>query len=201
MQLASHKCEVSAVLYNRCTVHAATDPAAVTPSLTGLNVYGQQLKRVQPTTASKYLGLYVSLTLDWGNHTQAALNKFKNKADAIYRSKLSGGQRILMEAACLFRSRRHTFCVAPYSQSMLQQLDAVQARLHKFAIGLPSSAAHAAIFAPTTSLGMGTDSLLLEYSQVCAETQISALNNAGRLSTLSRAMFHWLRTMAKPRML
>ncbi len=123
--------------------------------------------------------------------------KLKDKADAIHKSRLSGRQQQMMDAECLLHSLRHSFCVAPLTVTELRRLDSIRARLHKFSLGMPATAPHAAVYTPPDMGGLGATPMIAEYTQVCAETQITPLSHPGRLGTLARAFMHQLRTNDK----
>jgi len=155
--------------------------------MAGIMLDGEQLAAVQPTEARKYLGVWISLGLDWHKNADTILKKLKEKANAIHKSQLGGRQQLRMEARCILHSIRHTFCVAPLTPRQLTDLDRTRARLYKFRLGMPATAPHAAILASPIDLGLGAESLVTEYTQVCAETQASSLAHPGRLGTLARA--------------
>lgn len=196
MQLAPHKCKASAVLYGSAPPDfKPASRTAVTHILAGqLTLDGQPLTVVPPTEAQKYLGIHISLTLNWAAHAEAITQKLKDKADAIYKSRLSGRQQLMMDTDCILHSLRHSFCVAPLTARQLTRLDSIRARLYKYTLGMPATAPHAAIYASPNVGGMGAVSLMQEYVQVCAETQVTSLSHPGRLGTLARAFMHTLQS-------
>ena len=191
MQLAPQKCEASAILYGSQPRHA-TDPDTVARETAALRLGTQPLRLAPPAQATKYLGIWISLDLNWAHHAEHTIQKLQGKADAIYKSRLSDRQKLEMEASCILHSARHSFCVAPFTLAHLRKIDSLRARLYKYCMGMPASSPHAAVYAPPEHMGLGAESGIPEYTQVCAEAQATSLSHPGRLGTLSRAFMHAL---------
>lgn len=95
-----------------------------------------------------------------------------------------------IECQSILGKLRHTFCVAPYTQTHLDGFDRIRANAVRRAYRLPKRFPTDAIFASHDNFGMGHPSATVEYVAAVLKHMFEALNDSGRLGTLARAMMH-----------
>ena len=191
MQLAPHKCEVSAILWGTHVADkmvSATDWEIIQPILSSLRIQGSPMRTLPPDKPFKYLGVLLTLTMDWKPHHALLLDIIKTKGDAMATSVANIHQKLEMERQCIVGTLTYHLAIAPFSLAQLKVLEAARARVIKAMLRLPGSTPSQMLFLPHQHMGCAVVSLLPIYAQVCADTFAACLNDYGRLGTLARAL-------------
>ena len=190
MQPNASKCKVSAILHSTGPRNgqSATDATLITETLHGLHINGTMVPVLQPTEPFKYLGVLITLDLNWKPQAEAALQSVRAKCNILARTKAPHNLKLLIDRQQILGSIIHTFCVAPYTLGQLEQMDTVRAGLIKGLFKLRPHFPTAACFATKDNFGIGTDTVVPLYVQAVTEHLIMILNDSGRLGTLGRAL-------------
>ena len=138
----------------------------------------------------KYLGVYFTLTLDWSHQRSHAKDLLRTMVEQLGEAPASATTALRIECQSILGKLRHTFCVAPYTQTHLDGFDRIRANAVRRAYRLPKRFPTDAIFASHDNFGMGHPSATVEYVAAVLKHMFEALNDSGRLGTLARAMMH-----------
>jgi hypothetical protein len=117
--------------------------------------------------------------LDWSHQISLTIDALKSMVKGI---KVSNGklyQKMRTITSCIRSKVRYAFCVAPYTDKELQQIDSLISRACKHAHGLPLSLAQAFVHEDQQKGGLGCPSMQVEYKEVAVQRIIAALNEPG----------------------
>ena len=106
MELAPAKCEASAILWGAhasCPGVAATDWGVIQlqPVLSQLCIHGCPLECTPPNEPLKYLGVLLTLTMDWRPHLGMLLDMVASRGSNIARAPASIAQKVEVERHAL----------------------------------------------------------------------------------------------------
>ena len=190
MRLAPSKCNLTGIIHG-AVPHAtkkATDWSVIEPLLSRVTIHGQRVQLIKPDAPFEYLGIKLTLTLDWKPQFQAAEALIYDKGQQLVQSSLSQRQKLLCEEQTIFASLQYAFCITPYKPGQLKRLDAARTRIIKAILSLPGSTSNDFIFLPIDHAGLGYKSLVPTYAQTAAEALITSLNDKGSLGALTRSL-------------
>ena len=190
MQLAPHKCNLTGILHG-AVPHATKDPqdwALLEPMLARVTINGDPVRLVPPDAPFKYLGVLLTLNLDWSHQFRSAKSLIEDRSQRLLECPLLFQQKVLAEEQSIMSALRYGFCLAPFSPNQLRALDAARARLYKALLNLPTSASTDMMFMPHDQHGLGYQSLVPIYVQTAAETLVECLNDKGALGDITRAL-------------
>ena len=191
MRLVPAKCETSAVLWGThasCPHVHALDWQIIQPLLQHLHVHGSPLACIPPDKPFRYLGVLMTLTMDWKPHLSMLLDMIATKGLAIARAPATIRQKLEMERQCITTTVAYHLAIAPFSLPQLRKLDAARARVIKGILKIPMSSPSQMLYLPQHRLGSGLVSLAPLYAQICADSLAATLNDLGRLGTMARAV-------------
>lgn len=155
--------------------------------LSAVTLQGQPVTFHNPRKPFRYLGVHFTMQLDWAHQLTIVKTALKSMARGL---KVSGGkpyQKMRTIHSCIRSKVRYAFCVAPYTDKDIQELDSIISRACKDAHGLPSYLAQAFVHEDRNKGGLGCPSLQVEYKQVALQRLVSCLNDVGPLGRLTRA--------------
>ena len=87
-------------------------------------VQGAPVQYQHPAQPFTYLGVELTLTLDWTHQTNKVLSKLRDQAAALYHTKASTSQQLRMIQTVIKPGIVHSYCVAPYRPSDIKMIDA-----------------------------------------------------------------------------
>jgi hypothetical protein len=190
IHLNPQKCEASAIKYG-------SNQASTPEDLETLKIYGKTFKRntpghpqiIQHDTPARFLGVYISLDLNWTTQFNKIKNSLQTRCEQIHTCKLTQSQKLIMEAQCLLGLVEHTLNLAPYTRQQLQQLDKIRAKC----ITKITKTGHCpknAIYMPIEAFGLGKESFLERAAKAATSNLINIMNDQGKLGTMARASHH-----------
>ena len=188
VQVNSKKCRVTGILHKTSSSNPC-NPNRLHKLLHGrIRVGCSLIPYLPPTEPYPYLGIPVSLVLDWSPQITAAVKLVQDKGTLLSQSMASPRQCLHVIATCIKPAVAYAFAVAPYSTFDISRLDRAIAVAVRKCCKLPKSFQNAAIHLSHTHAGMGVGSLMVEYVQVTTACLTRALNDTGRLGLVTRAL-------------
>ena len=186
------KCAVTGILHNEASSGLNGDATCSARLKTLLNnkiyVGGQPVPYLAPNKPYKYLGVLITLTLDWLPQLTTAIASTTEAGIKLAQSMASPRQCLHIIMTCLKPALAYAFAAAPYLPTDIARLDRLICSIVRRCCRLPRSFPTASIHLPQASGGMGISSLMVDYAQVTAATLTRALNDTGRLGTITRAL-------------
>ena len=185
------KCEASGIIRSPTSTTAEA-------ALTNLHVYGQhfsltasptQPKIIPGDKSSRFLGTYLTMTLNWTAQFDFLIDKLTTRGAQIADCRLTMAQKLLMENWCLLGAIEHTYCVAPYSPKQLKQLDKLRAHTISKIKHLFNSPRDYIFLAPE-DYGLGEESFLERFTKSIGQHIVTILNDKSRLGTAARASLY-----------
>ena len=140
------------------------------------------------TDPYRYLGVEMTLTLNWKYQISTVIANVAKKAGAISTSLCSPSQQIQYIQSSIRPYLTYSFPLAAYSLHDIRRLDAAIARVAKRAYGISLSTPTHFILQEKDKVGMGVDSLMLDYCQLGAAALARALNDKGPLGRSTKAL-------------
>ena len=136
----------------------------------------------------KYLGVWLTPTLNWRHQHKALKESAIETADAILRSPASAAQRLRLIETLLRPRIRYSFATGAYTAADIAQLDGLLACTAKYAWHLPRGTPTALVHEDRERGGMGVTSLKEEYVKEQTAALTDALNDPGRLGAVTCAL-------------
>ena len=165
------------------------DHTTVSKRITGrVHVQGTQVQVHAPKEAFRYLGIYITMDLQWRVQYQHMLQLVTKKLASLKRSWLSPKQKMRVLNTSVRPMIRYTFPVAPCTQQQIKTLDSLMTSAAKAAYGLPTCASTAFAHNDVDQGGLGCPSLQVEYHAVLAERLIITLNDHTTTGHITRAL-------------
>ena len=152
--------------------------------VSSVKINGQPVPFIHPDKdPQRVLGVLVTPTLNWGPQTQKKLEEGKLRASNITESDASPRQKLLFIQCCL---KPHTYL----KNQDMYTLDAILAQSTKRALRLPLATPTGLMLQQQVASGAGVESLLVDYAQLGTLHLMRALNDVGRLGTITRSLMH-----------
>ena len=126
-------------------------------------VQGHPINYLDPREPFRYLGILITLTLDWKFQHQAMLKKAKDKIERLIAYRASSHQIQHVINTSIKPSITNTFGVTPMTKTDILILDRVINSAIRHANGLPPRTPTAFIHEDQDAFGMGCESLLVDY--------------------------------------
>jgi ribonuclease HI/exonuclease III len=145
---------------------------------------------LEPTAAYKYLGVWITLTLNWGSQLKEATAAARAKGEALARSLASPRQRIHVIKTCIRAALAYPLPVAPYTSEDVGLLDSCLCSITKMCLGLPRGLSNVAVLRDVAAGGLGVCSLKVDYTQSAGAALVRCMNDAGRLGRVGRALLN-----------
>jgi ribonuclease HI len=156
--------------------------------LAQVQVQGQNVAYMPPEAPFLYLGVTMTLTLDWRHNFDNVIRKAKEQAQSLYRSLATGGQVVKMAETVVRPGISSSFGVAPFTPLHIRLLDSVMAGIYKRAYRQRTSTPTAAVHEDVNRFGMGCTSLLVTYAQEGVKQITEAYNEAGAYGIVTRSL-------------
>jgi hypothetical protein len=96
-----------------------------------ITVQGQSLACLAPEDPFLYLGVTMTLTVNWRHNFDNVMAKAKEQAEALYRSLATGGQIVKLADTVLRPGIASSFSVAPFTPMQIKLLDSVMVGVYK----------------------------------------------------------------------
>ena len=141
-----------------------------------VNISGKAVPYLSPTEPYKYLGVYVTMTLNWSAQMANVCKAIKEKGESLQGSLASPDQCIRIIQTCIQTVVAYSFPTMAYTPNDIRLMDAMIARTARRCYRLPPSFPTRAVLLPADQYGLGIGSLLPIY-----------VRNATRALTLSMA--------------
>ena len=144
-----------------------------------------------PDQAYKYLGVHISLTLNWKTQLHSTIETIHNKGLSILtkaKNRATPTQCLRIISQCVRAAIKYPMIVAPFSLTDIHVIDRAVLKTVKLCCSLPRSFPTRALHLPKTEAGLGVPSLLTEYTQITATALTQSMNDQGHLGILTRAL-------------
>ena len=141
-----------------------------------------------PTQPFEYLGVWMTMTLDWAEHKRRALAKCKHICGAIRASRLHTQQKLHTLDRWIIRKVAYGFPTVPYSPTDIQALDTALNAVVKAAYGLPAGMPTSLLRAEPELFGLGRPSMAALYAQENVKHLVWALNHPSKLGPITETI-------------
>jgi ribonuclease HI len=186
------KCSITGILHgdhHRNPTQAPDDVGKLRYQLENqFLIQGKSIPFLSPKEPYKYLGIQITMTLNWEHQTSACIRTIQTKAEAIRHSMASDWQKLRLLETILRPAITYSMATTSYSSQAINKMDAHIARAARTCLGLPSSTATVALLLPKEQSGMGIKSLWCDYVNRSIQNLTNCLNDTGRLGTVTRAI-------------
>jgi hypothetical protein len=186
------KCEVTGILHHTHPQDPTNEAILKAQLHNKITMGNAHAKYTPPTQPCKYLGLHISLNLDWQPQAQITLQMIRDKGGQILKRAIGSGassrQGLHLIQTCIKPAVAYTMIGAPYTDQDIAQMDRAIASITKRCCRLPTGFPNAAIHSPTSEAGLGISSLMMEYTQITTATLTRAMNDQGKLGHITRAL-------------
>ena len=151
-------------------------------------VQGKPVQFIQPDQPFKYLGVLLTLTLDWRHQFQAVQTAVRKKCGDLKNRGLPAALQMRIIRTVIKPMITYSFSTAPYTPAQLKVLDAQLARAAKAAYKQRTSMSTALALEDTDKFGLGLTSLLVDYAHACVRNLVDAANDASPYGIISRSL-------------
>jgi hypothetical protein len=149
---------------------------------------GKAVPYLQPTEAYRYLGVHITLTLDWKAQLTALRETIKGRAENITACSATPDQKLQMIQRLIHPAVAYSLSTMAYTQADMATLDAIITRAVRTCYKLPKYLPSQAIVLPPEAFGLGVGSLRELYAVKAARCLTLSLNDTGRLGITTRAL-------------
>ncbi|KAJ9509925.1 hypothetical protein QJQ45_011465 [Haematococcus lacustris] len=155
----------------------------------------------RPTSPSTYLGVLITMTLDWKPQHTAMITQLRQKLERLRRSFASARQAIHIIRTAIIPSLAYSFCAVPCTPGDLELYDRTINQCVKLKLRLPLGTPNAIIREDADKLGIGISSTAQEYHARNTTALTHSLQSTDVAHAhISRSMLHkqitWLNTQA-----
>ncbi|KAJ9513531.1 hypothetical protein QJQ45_006180 [Haematococcus lacustris] len=169
--------------------------------LQDLRLQGKPVTFLRPTAPFTYLGVMLTMTLNWKPQHTAMITQLRQKLDRLRRSFASARQAIHIIKTAIIPSLAYSFCVVPCTPGDLDLFDRAVNQCVKHKLNLPLGTPNAVIRDDIDKLGLGISSAAQEYHARNTTALVSSLQSADNTyAHISRCMLHkqitWLYAQA-----
>ncbi|KAJ9506866.1 hypothetical protein QJQ45_028864, partial [Haematococcus lacustris] len=193
---ALHKAHQS----GRCSTLADAEKQA-RRELQHVQLQGKPVTYLPPTAPFAYLGVLLTMTLNWKPQHIAMAAQLKQKLERLRRSFASARQAIHIIKTAIIPSLAYSFCVVPCTPGDLDLYDRAVNQCVKKKLRLPLGTTNAVIREDIDKLGLGISSTAQEYHARNTTALIHSLQSADDTHAhITRSMLHkqitWLYAQA-----
>ncbi|KAJ9516740.1 hypothetical protein QJQ45_027152, partial [Haematococcus lacustris] len=193
---ALHKAHQS----GRCSTQADAEKEA-RKQMQDLRQQGKPVTFLRPTAPFTYLGVMLTMTLNWKPQHTAMITQLRQKLDRLRRSFASARQAIHIVKTAIIPSLAYSFCVVPCTPGDLDLFDRAVNQCVKHKLNLPLGTPNAVVRDDIDKLGLGISSAAQEYHARNTTALVSSLQSADNTyAHISRCMLHkqitWLYAQA-----
>jgi ribonuclease HI len=143
---------------------------------------------LDPKEPFTYLGVDITMTLDWRPQHQKLLSKTKEKLQHLNSSYATPEQKQKIIDTAIKTAVAYALCVTPCSPNDIKMLDNILTTTVKRAHGLPRSSPTAMVHEDVEKFGLGCTSLAATYAHRNAVALIEALRDEGKMGTITKAV-------------
>jgi hypothetical protein len=159
--------------------------AALRKQLAEVTVQGQPVVFQAPDQPFTYLGVDMTLTINWQHQYMNVLSTVRDLSRALYHNRATCGQKVNMINTMVKPAIISSFMVAPFTAVQLRMLDGLVAGMVKRAYKLPRSTPTAMVMEDIAKFGMGCPSLLVDYMHAKVKCLTEAVNHPSPYGTIS----------------
>ncbi|KAJ9521115.1 hypothetical protein QJQ45_022874 [Haematococcus lacustris] len=183
-----------------CSNAAEADKRA-RQQLQTVSLQGKPVTYHRPTSPFTYLGVLITMTLDWKPQHTAMITQLRQKLERLRRSFASARQAIHIIRTAIIPSLAYSFCAVPCTPGDLELYDRSINQCVKLKLRLPLGTPNAIIREDAGKLGMGISSTAQEYHARNTTALTHSLQSTDVAHAhISRSMLHkqitWLSTQA-----
>ncbi|KAJ9515017.1 hypothetical protein QJQ45_017054 [Haematococcus lacustris] len=183
-----------------CSNAAEADKRA-RQQLQTVSLQGKPVTYHRPTSPFTYLGVLITMTLDWKPQHTAMITQLRQKLERLRSSFASARQAIHIIRTAIIPSLAYSFCAVPCTPGDLELYDRSINQCVKLKLRLPLGTPNAIIREDAEKLGMGISSTAQEYHARNTTALIHSLQSTDVAHAhISRSMLHkqitWLSTQA-----
>ncbi|KAJ9511682.1 hypothetical protein QJQ45_017980 [Haematococcus lacustris] len=183
-----------------CSNAAEADKRA-RQQLQTISLQGKPVTYHRPTSPFTYLGVLITMTLDWKPQHTAMITQLRQKLERLRRSFASARQAIHIIRTAIIPSLAYSFCAVPCTPGDLELYDRSINQCVKLKLRLPLGTPNAIIREDAGKLGMGISSTAQEYHARNTTALTHSLQSTDVAHAhISRSMVHkqitWLSTQA-----
>ena len=149
-------------------------------------VQGEPVAFLPPVKPFRFLGIWLTMSLNWNPHFQAVYTKLCSKCTQLRESLLSRTQKYLALKQTVRQMLAYSFNLAPFTRLQLIRLDSQITSLVKHINSLPTSTCTALVHLPHTQGGLDVPSLLTDYKTINIQSLIRALNDSSSLGVITK---------------
>ena len=192
MEVNAKKCAASAILHAQASAGLAKSPdqdAVIRSRLEGHIHLGRgTVPYLPPDKPYKYLGVLLTLTLNWSHQFKATMTTAVEQACKLQSSFATPAQKLQVYRSKIVAAMRYVFSTTAFSPLDIKRLDAAMTRFTKGAIGLMGCTPNALVHEDISRGGLGMTSLLHPYVQEQTNTVVKCLHDDGRLGSITKHM-------------
>ncbi|KAJ9506008.1 hypothetical protein QJQ45_016679, partial [Haematococcus lacustris] len=183
-----------------CSNAAEADKRA-RQQLRTVSLQGKPVTYHRPTSPFTYLGVLITMTLDWKPQHTAMITQLRQKLERLRRSFASARQAIHIIRTAIIPSLAYSFCAVPCTPGDLELYDRSINQCVKLKLRLPLGTPNAIIREDADKLGIGISSTAQEYHARNTTALTHSLQSTDVAHAhISRSMLHkqitWLNTQA-----
>ncbi|KAJ9513757.1 hypothetical protein QJQ45_015544 [Haematococcus lacustris] len=183
-----------------CSNAAEADKRA-RQQLQTVSLQGKPVTYHRPTSPFTYLGVLITMTLDWKPQHTAMITQLRQKLERLRRSFASARQAIHIIRTAIIPSLAYSFCAVPCTPGDLELYDRSINQCVKLKLRLPLGTPNAIIREDADKLGIGISSTAQEYHAHNTTALTHSLQSTDVAHAhISRSMLHkqitWLNTQA-----
>ncbi|KAJ9516332.1 hypothetical protein QJQ45_001063 [Haematococcus lacustris] len=183
-----------------CSNAAEADKRA-SQQLRTVSLQGKPVTYHRPTSPFTYLGVLITMTLDWKPQHTAMITQLRQKLERLRRSFASARQAIHIIRTAVIPSLAYSFCAVPCTPGDLELYDRSINQCVKLKLRLPLGTPNAIIREDAGKLGIGISSTAQEYHARNTTALTHSLQSTDAAHAhISRSMLHkqitWLSTQA-----
>ncbi|KAJ9509771.1 hypothetical protein QJQ45_011629 [Haematococcus lacustris] len=183
-----------------CSNAAEADKRA-RQQLQTVSLQGKPVTYHRPTSPFTYLGVLITMTLDWKPQHTAMITQLRQKLERLRRSFASARQAIHIIRTAIIPSLAYSFCAVPCTPGDLELYDRSINQCVKLKLRLPLGTPNAIIREDASRLGIGISSTAQEYHARNTTALTHSLQSTDAAHAhISRSMLHkqitWLSAQA-----
>jgi len=155
--------------YDHCTISRQVQE--------NLTIQGTPVNTHSPKEAFRYLGIYMTMDLNWKYQYQKMYAVLQAKIANLTKSMLNRRQKTRVLESCLRPMVTYTFYAAPYTISQLANLDSQFTLATKAFYKLGKGVSRAMTHEDISNGGLGCHSLLVEYYTILAQRIVRSVRD------------------------
>ena len=139
----------------------------------------------------RYLGVELTMTLNWKFQMQAATQILQDKGKLVNTSMLAPLQKLTFIQSSIRPAITYALPICPYTTKDVQLLDNKMAAIAKKATGISKCMPNGMVLAFRDRAGMGVTSFFVDYGQLVSAHLTKSLNDEEPLGRSTRALHAW----------